>query len=237
MIIRLQKHIADCGICSRRKAEELITAGKIKVNGVIVRELGVKVDDTKDVVLYKDEHIKKSENLVYIMLNKPEGFVTTSKEQFNRPAVLDLLKNVKERVFPVGRLDYDTSGLLILTNDGNLTYKLTHPKHNIPKVYEAKLFGAPTLKEVITFKKGVVIDTGKTEPAKLEVVKVIDRFSICKITISEGKNRQIRKMCKAIKHPVSTLKRIEVGELSLGKLEKGAFRYLSKKEIAYLKGL
>jgi len=237
MEMRLQKYLAEAGIASRRKAEELIIAGKIKVNGVTVTELGTKVDDTKDEVYYNGKLVKNSEKLVYIMLNKPEGYVTTVKDQFDRPTVMDLIKGVKERVVPVGRLDYDTSGLLLLTNDGELTYKLTHPSKMVEKTYMAKLFGKPEDKHIREFRYGLQIDSGMTQPAKLEIVEDLGKYCMCKITITEGKNRQVRKMCDAIKHPVATLKRVGTGEIELGDLKKGAWRYLTDKEISYLKSL
>jgi len=237
MEVRLQKYLADAGIASRRKAEELILAGKVQVNGVTVTELGTKVDDKVDSVFYNGKRVINNEPMVYIMLNKPEGFVTTVKDQFDRPTVLDLVKNVKERVFPVGRLDYDTSGLLILTNDGDLTYKLTHPKHNIEKTYVAKVYGTPGEEAVRKFKHGIHIEGKKTEPAKLEVLEENGKFSVCKITITEGRNRQVRKMCEAVKHPVASLKRVSTGELTLGELKKGQYRHLTEKEVKYLKGL
>lgn len=237
MEVRLQKYLAEAGIASRRKAEELILAGKVQVNGVTVTELGTKVDDKKDEVYYNGKPVKNNERLVYIMLNKPEGFVTTVKDQFDRPTVMDLIKGVKERVVPVGRLDYDTSGLLLLTNDGELTFKLTHPSKKVEKTYMAKLFGKPDEKNIREFRYGVNIDSGVTQPAKLEIVEDLGKYCMCKITITEGKNRQVRKMCDAIKHPVATLKRVATGEVELGDLKKGAFRYLTDKEIEYLKKL
>ena len=237
MEVRLQKYLAEAGIASRRKAEELILAGKVQVNGVTVTELGTKVDDKKDEVYYNGKPVKNNERLVYIMLNKPEGFVTTVKDQFDRPTVMDLIKGVKERVVPVGRLDYDTSGLLLLTNDGELTFKLTHPSKKVEKTYMAKLFGKPDEKNIREFRYGVAIDSGVTQPAKLEIVEDLGKYCMCKITITEGKNRQVRKMCDAIKHPVATLKRVATGEVELGDLKKGAFRYLTDKEIEYLKKL
>ena len=237
MEVRLQKYLAEAGIASRRKAEELILAGKVQVNGVTVTELGTKVDDKKDEVYYNGKPVKNNERLVYIMLNKPEGFVTTVKDQFDRPTVMDLIKGVKERVVPVGRLDYDTSGLLLLTNDGELTFKLTHPSKKVEKTYMAKLFGKPDEKNIREFRYGVTIDSGVTQPAKLEIVEGLGKYCMCKITITEGKNRQVRKMCDAIKHPVATLKRVATGEVELGDLKKGAFRYLTDKEVEYLKKL
>lgn len=237
MEIRLQKYLADAGIASRRKSEELILAGRISVNGDIVTELGVKVDDKKDKVTFDGNPVSIDSKLVYIMLNKPAGYVTTVKDQFNRPAVVDLLKGVKERVFPVGRLDYDTSGLLLLTNDGDLTFKLTHPKHNVEKTYRAKVFGTPTTIEMSMFRRGLVIEGKKTAPAKISIVESQTKMCVVDISITEGRNRQVRKMCSAIKHPVSTLKRTAIGEIELGDLSVGKFRYLTDKEVKYLKKL
>ncbi|MBO8434604.1 MAG: rRNA pseudouridine synthase [Tyzzerella sp.] len=237
MQVRLQKYLADAGIASRRKAEELIQRGKVSVNGTVVTELGTKIDDKTDTVRYNGKIVKlESKKYVYIMLNKPEGFVTTVKDQFNRPAVTDLVK-VKERVFPVGRLDYDTSGLLLLTNDGDLTYKLTHPKHEIEKTYIAKLFGTPDVNDINKFKRGVHVDGRKTLPAKIEILEKEEKYCYAKITIKEGRNRQVRKMCEAIKHPVAMLQRVATGELELGDLPKGKFRHLTDKEVRYLKNL
>ena len=218
---RLQKFLAEAGIASRRKSEELIAAGRVQVNGQVVRELGVKIDPAKDKVLFDNKPVKAQETKkVYIMLHKPEGYVTTAKEQFGRPAVVDLVQGVKERIFPVGRLDYDTSGLLLLTNDGDLTYKLTHPKHDVDKTYIAKLYGVPDEGALQKFRRGVVIDGRKTRPAKIQILeKEKDmRFCTAEIIIHEGKNRQVRKMCEAIKHPVAQLKRVATGELTLGDL-------------------
>ena len=237
MEVRLQKYLADAGVASRRKAEELILSGKVSVNGTVVLKLGTKIDDKNDLVTYNNERVVPRAAMVYIMLHKPEGFVTTVRDQFGRAAVTDLIKGVGERVFPVGRLDYETSGLLILTNDGELTYKLTHPKHSIEKKYLAKLFGEPDINDIRAFSRGIMIAGKLTKPARMEVVETSGRFSVVNITITEGRNRQIRKMCEEIKHPVASLKRISIGELELKGLEKGKFRYLTEKEIKYLKSL
>ena len=237
MQIRLQKFLSEAGIASRRKAEILIMAGKVEVKGKNVKEMGKKIDTEKDVVYYNHKKVEKKQKLIYIMLHKPEGYVTTVKDQFQRPTVLDLLKTVKERVYPVGRLDYDTSGLLLLTNDGALTYRLTHPKHNIEKTYEAKLFGTPSEADILQFRKGVLIDGKKTQPAKLEILEKGEKYCTVRIIIQEGRNRQVRKMCQAIKHPVAQLKRVGTGTLYLKNLEKGKYRYLTEKEIQYLKKL
>ncbi len=237
---RLQKYLAEAGVASRRKAEELIAQGKVKVNGKVVTEMGMKIDPAKDEVTYLDKKVTtKDTKMVYIMLYKPEGYVTTAKEQFGRPAVMDLVKGVKERIFPVGRLDYDTSGLLLLTNDGDLTYKLTHPKHDVDKTYIAKLYGIPDEGALQKFRRGVVIDGKRTKPAKIQITdKDKDgRFCTAEIIIHEGRNRQVRKMCEAIKHPVAQLKRVATGDLKLGDLQKGKYRHLTEKEIKYLKKL
>jgi pseudouridine synthase len=235
---RLQKFLAEAGVASRRKAEELIAAGKIKVNGKVVTELGTKIDPKKDEVLYLDKKVSKKEvELVYIMLHKPEGYVTTAKEQFGRPGVMDLVRDVKERIFSVGRLDYDTSGLLLLTNDGDLTYKLTHPKHDVDKTYIAKLYGTPDDMDLQKFRRGVVIDGKQTKPAKMQIIEKGERQSTVEIIIHEGRNRQVRKMCEAIKHPVAQLKRVATGDLTMGDLPKGKYRHLTPKEVKYLKSL
>ncbi|MDY4081538.1 MAG: pseudouridine synthase [Candidatus Metalachnospira sp.] len=234
---RLQKYMADCGVASRRRSEELIKEGLVSVNGIVVTELGVKIDPVKDKVAYKGKVLSLEKKKVYIMLNKPEGYVTTARDQFKRPTVMDLIKDVKERVVPAGRLDYDTSGLLLLTNDGDVVYKLTHPKNEINKVYEAKLFGVPDSNTINLFRNGITIDGRKTRPAKIELIKVDGRFSWCNITIHEGRNRQVRKMCQAARHPVASLRRVAEGELCLGDLKKGCWRYLTDKEVHYLKEL
>ncbi|MBQ4347907.1 MAG: rRNA pseudouridine synthase [Firmicutes bacterium] len=237
MEIRLQKYLAEAGIASRRKSEELILEGRIGVNGKIINELGFKIDEKKDPVTFDGAIVNPAVNKIYIMLHKPEGYVTTMQDQFDRAAVTDLVKGLKERVFPVGRLDYDTSGLLIMTNDGDLTYRLTHPKYSVEKSYLAKLFGTPNEKCIRIFNRGIMLDGKKTRPAKLEILKTEGRFSFAKITIAEGRNRQIRKMCDEIRHPVASLKRISIGKLELGDLPKGKYRILTDEEIKYLKSL
>lgn len=236
-LIRLQKYLADCQIASRRKSEEYILNGRVKVNGKVVSQLGTKINPKKDKVYFDDKPLKQVKKFTYIMLHKPEGCITTSYEQFNRKTVFDYIKGVDARLFPVGRLDYDTSGLLILTNDGDLAYKLTHPKHNVKKVYYAKIIGKPTKQQILKFEQGLQIDDYKTSPAKIQIHKSDGPFCFVNITISEGKNRQVRKMCQAIHHPVVSLKRIQIGNIQLGNLKKGQFRYLNKDEILYLKSI
>ncbi|SHH50208.1 pseudouridine synthase [Tepidibacter thalassicus] len=235
--MRLNKYMALCGVASRRKSDELIKNKKVKVNGKIIDELGVDIDINKDIVEVDGKKIYLKNKKVYIILNKPEGYVTTVKDQFNRKKVLDLVENIDERIYPIGRLDYETSGLLFLTNDGELTYKLTHPKHEITKTYIAKLKGIPNENKIKEFEKGLKIENYITAPAKFKILKKENGISICEIKIHEGKNRQVRKMCKAIGHPVLSLKRVSMGNIKLGNLKKGEWRYLTEDEIKYLKSL
>jgi 23S rRNA pseudouridine2605 synthase len=233
-LVRLQKYIADCGVASRRKAEEMILEGKVTINGVQITELGTKVDVKKDNVKVEDKLIKPVKEKVYIMLNKPTGHVTTVRDQFDRPTVIDLI-DVEERVFPIGRLDYDTSGLLLLTNDGELTNKVTHPKFEVSKTYIAKVEGNITEEKLDKLRVGVKIEDYTTSPAVVEIINSNEKNSTVKISIHEGKNRQVRNMFDAIGHKVIRLKRISIGELELGTLREGKWRFLDEDEVNYLK--
>ena len=237
--MRINKYIASCGIASRRKAEEIILDRRVKVNGELVTELSFNIDEKKDVVEIDNKVISLSEKLVYIVLNKPEGYITTVKDQFDRPSVLDLVKDINERVYPIGRLDYETSGLLILTNDGDLTYKLTHPKHEVDKTYVALIKGEPTYEELKNFRDGLEIEDYKTAPAKIRIVDKNEEKNYCKceIKIHEGRNRQVRKMCKAINHPVLRLRRVAMGDIKLRGIKVGEYRHLTKEEVEYLKSI
>ncbi len=237
--MRINKYIASCGVASRRKAEELIISGRVTINGELITELSTTVDETKDIVEVDGVPINQEEKKVYILLNKPEGYITTVKDQFDRPSVLDILKEVDERVYPVGRLDYETSGLLILTNDGDLTYKLTHPKHEVEKTYLAMVNGIISPEEKRRFENGLQIEDYTTAKAKLKIVKADEEknYSVCKITIHEGRNRQVRKMCKAIGHPVRNLRRIQMGRINIRGLEVGEYRNLTEDEVKYLKSV
>ena len=237
--MRINKYIASCGVASRRKAEELIISGRVTINGELITELSTTVDETKDIVEVDGVPINQEEKKVYILLNKPEGYITTVKDQFDRPSVSDILKDVEERVYPVGRLDYETSGLLILTNDGDLTYKLTHPKHEVEKTYLAMVNGIISPEEKRRFENGLQIEDYTTAKAKLKIVKADEEknYSVCKITIHEGRNRQVRKMCKAIGHPVRNLRRIQMGRINIRGLEVGEYRNLTEDEVKYLKSV
>ena len=228
--MRLQKYIAQCGIASRRHAEEMIKAGRVRVNGVKVTEMGTLVSG-RDKVEVDGKPIKKEKRLVYIMLNKPAGYVTTVSDPQGRKTVLDLVQGVEERVYPVGRLDYDTTGLLILTNDGDFAYKSTHPGHETKKTYIAEVSGLPSNETLRTLREGVVLDGIPTSPAEVEVIEIRDKSSVLKIIIHEGRNRQVKRMCEAVGHPVLKLKRTAIGKLTLGNLKPGEWRYLSGHEI------
>jgi 23S rRNA pseudouridine2605 synthase len=231
--IRLQKFLAQAGVASRRKAEELIREGHVSVNGTVVTEMGIKVTN-KDLIELDGKKLKQEGNKVYLILNKPSDYVTTLKDEFNRPTVMDLLKDVKERIYPVGRLDYDTSGLLVLTNDGDFTYKMTHPSHEVEKIYIAEVKGIPLETEMEQFRTGLEIEDYTTAPAIFRILKKEKERATVEIIIHEGHNRQIRKMCEAIGHTVIKLKRVSIGKLELGTLKEGKWRYLTNREVDIL---
>ena len=233
--IRLQKYLAMCGIASRRKAEELILEGKIYVNGIQVVEFGTKINPAKDKVEYNGKEIHEEEEKVYILLNKPIGYVTTARDQFSRYTVLDLVK-VHERIVPVGRLDMYTSGALILTNDGEFVYKVTHPKHEIEKTYNVTIRGTITKEELDKIANGVEIDGKLTSKAKLRFLKREEEKNITRIEviIHEGRNRQVRKMFEAIGKNVIALHRSKIGNIGVKDLKLGTWRYLKKDEIYQL---
>ncbi|MGL6174285.1 MAG: pseudouridine synthase [Cellulosilyticaceae bacterium] len=234
--MRLQKYLAQAGVASRRKSEEYILAGRVRINGVVIKELGTAVQEG-DEITFDNKKVNVEESIGYYMLNKPTGYITSVSDEKNRKTVLDLMQEVNERIFPVGRLDYNTSGLLLLTNDGELTYKLTHPKHHVNKTYIVKVKGFVKMDAINRLRQGVKIDEYITSPAEVEIIKKTDGKTILSVTIHEGRNRQVRKMCSAIGHEVITLKRIALGELSIGELPVGAWRKLTTEEVDYLKGL
>lgn len=233
---RLQKVIASSGYCSRRKAEELIVQGKVKVNNVVITELGVKVSPTDTVTI--DGKALTKEEYEYILLYKPRGYLTTTSDDKDRKTVMDLIETSK-RLYPVGRLDYDTSGLLLLTNDGNLTNLLIHPRNNIDKMYVAKIEGILTPIEIKKLENGVMIDDYKTSKSRVKLKKIDKKnnTSLVYITIHEGKNHQVKKMFEAVGHNVIKLKRETLAFLDLSGLKSGEYRYLSLKEVKKLYSL
>lgn len=233
---RLQKYMAKCGVASRRKCEEIILQGRVKVNNEIINELGYKVDINNDKITVDNKKIELEENKVYIALNKPEGYVSTVKDEKGRETIIDLIK-VKERIYPIGRLDYDTSGLILLTNDGDIYNKIIHPREEKNKIYIADIKGIPSKEDIEKFQKGINIDGYITAPASMEILRSNRECAEVKIIIHEGRNRQIRKMCEAINHPVLRLKRVQIGSIELNNLPKGEWRFLTEEEINYLKKL
>ena len=229
--IRLQKFLAECGIASRRKSEEYIIEGRIKVNGKVETELGIKIDPETDKVYFDGKLVEKSDEKVYILLNKPIGYVTTVKDQFNRDTVMDLVK-VNQKVVPVGRLDMYTSGALILTNDGDFVYKITHPKHEVEKTYNVTINGDISEDEINLLKDGVIIDGYKTKRAKVKILKKVTDKNLTRIEviIHEGRNRQIRKMFKSINKSVVALHRSKIGRIGVNDLKIGKWRYLTTDE-------
>ncbi|MDK2984652.1 MAG: rRNA synthase [Clostridia bacterium] len=232
---RLQKVLARAGIASRRKSEEIILQGRVKVNGKVVRKLGTKVDPDNDKIELDDRPIKGKEKKVYILLYKPSGYVTTMKDPQGRKTVADLVSPIPQRIYPVGRLDYDTEGLLLMTNDGKLVYRLTHPSHEVKKTYLATVKGHPSERALRRLRHGIKLEDGMTAPARVKLLKAYNNSSLLELIIHEGKNRQVRRMCEAVGHPVLKLKRTKVGFLTLDNLSKGEFRYLTNSEIKRLK--
>lgn len=231
-LVRLQKYMAECGVASRRKCEELIQMGKVKVNGHIA-EIGCKINPKKDLVTVRGKKINKEEKMYYIMLNKPRGYVTTVSDELGRKTVMDLV-NIDARVYPVGRLDKDSEGLLILTNDGSFANALTHPKHNYAKVYRVTVRPKVTDEILEALRNGIEIDGRKTAPCDINVITEEEGRVVLEFILREGRNRQIRKMCEAVGLEVARLKRISIGPVKLGMLKTGQTRMLTDNEIKKL---
>ena len=234
--VRLQKFIAESGLMSRRAAEEKISDGSITVNGETV-EIGRKIDPETDVIAFRGRVVnrQKFRKNLYIMLNKPRGYVTTMKDEMGRKCVTELVSDVGGRVFPCGRLDADSEGLLIMTNDGELANKLTHPSHHIPKYYTVSVKGKITEKQLRQLNSPMEIDGKPIQPVEAEILSMTDKSTSLGFTLYEGKNRQIRKMCEAVGTEVTRLKRIAIGQVELGQLKSGKWRFLSRAQIDYLK--
>lgn len=234
--MRLNKYIAHSGLTSRRKADDLAKNGNVKVNGATMYEPGYDVKQG-DVVEVNGSVIENEEKLEYVLLNKPVGYITSVQDDKGRPVAGDLVTDMTARLFPVGRLDYNTSGLLLLTNDGDMAYRLTHPKHQVTKTYRALVAGVLTRGEIAALSRGVDIGGFVTSPAQVTVVKQAKRSTLVEIRIHEGKNRQVRKMFAAVGHNVQELQRTAIGNLQLGRTKEGHYRKLKKAEIEYLKSL
>jgi pseudouridine synthase len=239
MAERLQKILSQAGVASRRAAEKLIAEGRVSVNGQTVREMGTKADLAADDIRVDGRRIKSAERLRYILLYKPAGFVTTRSDPQRRRTVIDLLQGVREYVYPVGRLDYDTEGLLLLTNDGDLAARLTHPRHGVERTYEAKVAGMPDDEALDALRHGIPLDGRRTLPAEVTLLNKgrRDRNGVLRITIREGRNRQVRRMCEAVGHPVDSLVRVRIGPIADRRLKAGQWRELRSEEVALLKQL
>src|SRR5688572_18325938 len=248
---RLQKVLSQAGVASRRAAEKLIAEGRVTVNGATVREMGTKADPARDDIRVDGRRVKGAERHRYILLYKPTGYLTTRSDPKRRRTVLDLLGGVREYVYPVGRLDYDTEGLLLLTNDGDFAAMLTHPRHEVERTYEARVAGIPDDDAVDRLRRGIPLDGRKTLPAEVVVLnrgagrgaaragseEGREREGVLLITIREGRNRQVRRMCEAVGHPVQRLKRTKIGPLGDRRLKPGEWRELTAPEIKALKSL
>jgi pseudouridine synthase len=235
---RLQKILSAAGVASRRLAEELITQGRVAINGRTVTELGTKADPSRDEIKVDGRRITVQQRRVYILLNKPRGYVTTRSDPQGRPTVMDLMKRVREYVYPVGRLDYDSEGLLLMTNDGELAARLTHPRHEVERVYEARVRGVPDDHEIDRLARGLVIERRRTAPARVRLAHVRETDSgsqaIVEIALHEGRHRQVRKMFDAVGHPVVRLRRVAIGPIADDALPVGHYRELTPAELARL---
>ena len=234
--IKLQKFFSDMGIMSRRAAEAEISLGKVKVNGEVAA-LGDRIDPAADTVEYRGKRIEfRTPEKIYVMLNKPRGYVTTLSDEKGRPTVTSLVKIGGARLYPIGRLDMDSDGLLILTNDGDLTNTLTHPRHEIPKIYHVSVRGRVSSEDIRNLSSEMEIDGYKILPVKTEVIEASEKYSVLRMTLFEGRNRQIRKMCETVGLEITRLSRVAIGSLELGDLPDGKWRLLSSDEVSYLKG-
>lgn len=235
--IRINKYLSQCGIASRRAAEELIDQGRVKINGEVLDRQGVRVDAEADVVEVDGTQVKPVPHNVYVLLNKPVEVVTTLDDPQKRPTVKHLVKDVVARVYPVGRLDYDTEGALLLTNDGELAHRLTHPKWQVEKVYEARVSGRFLEAQARMIEEGIKLEDGAIGRAKVDVVEATPKQSLLKLTLTEGRKREVRQLCKAAGHPVQELRRVSFGGIVLGGLKPGQWRMLTSEEIRQLRGL
>jgi len=227
--------LAKAGIASRREAERMVMNGRVLVNGKVVETLGVKADPSKDHIQVDGKKLTHFEPKVILLLNKPRGYLSTVRDPKGRPTVLDLLKDVRWRIYPVGRLDFDAEGLLLLTNDGDLANLLSHPRFSIPKTYLVKVGGIPDEKKLTRLKRGVMLEDGEAKAVSCNVIRQREKNSWVRVVVTEGRNRLIKRMFSAIGHPVLKLKRIEYGPIRLGDLPFGQYRYLNPEEMAKLK--
>lgn len=236
-LVRLQKVIAQAGVASRRKAEAMIAEGRVSVNGRTLRELGVRVDPQRDHVKVDGRHLKPSPPPVYLILHKPKGYVSSLNDPAGRPTISDLLAGVRLRVFPVGRLDFESEGLMLLTNHGEMAERLLHPRYHVPKTYLTKVKGVLSRDKIAVLERGIRLEEGQTKPATVKKMGIATENSWLEIRISEGRKHQIRRMLEAVGHPVLKLKRVRFGPLALGDLPPGRYRYLTDAEANALRSV
>jgi len=234
---RIQNILAKVGIASRREAERMVVEGRVSVNGKVVQTLGFKADPSKDHIKVDGRRLTPFEPKVILLLNKPRGYLSTVKDPKGRPTVLDLLKNLKWRIYPIGRLDFDAEGLLLLTNDGDLAHLLSHPRFSIPKTYWVKVAGVPEEKKLMRLKRGVMLEDGRAKAVSCSLIRQREKNSWVRVVVTEGRNHLVKRMFSAIGHTVLKIKRIEYGPIQLGDIAFGQFRYLTAEEMEKLKRL
>ncbi len=238
MDVRLNKFLAHAGVCSRREADRFIETGRVRVNGLVVDELGLKIDPSRDRVDVDGRKVRPAqEKPVYLLLYKPRGSVVTVKDPFGRPTVMDLLPKLATRIYPVGRLDADSEGALLFTNDGDTAYRLTHPKHEIGKTYDVRIEGEPAAEDLDKLRHGIFLEGRRTAPSVIRVVKRLGRRTILRVQIREGRKREIRKMFEALGHPVERLLRVDFAGLTLAGLKSGQWRQLTAKEAEKIRAM
>ncbi len=237
MIIRINKFLSEAGVASRREADRLSLDGRVRVKGRVIDELGAKLDDEKDLVQVDGRRVRKASALLYVVLNKPPGYLVTLKDPFGRRTVRELLPASLGRLFPVGRLDLDSEGLLVLTNDGDLAYRLMHPKFGVTRVYVARVEGRPDKEALVKLARGVPVGGRKTAPARVALLSHSPKSSWLRLELHEGRKREVREMCRAVGHDVLELRRVEFGGLTLGKLRPGEWRELLPGEVRRLQSL
>ncbi len=235
MLVRLNKFLAQAGVASRREADRMILEGKITVNGQLVQELGVKIDDEKDRVKAGGKKIEKKEGVIYLMFHKPKGYLVTLKDPFHRPTIFQLLPRFRKRVYPVGRLDFDSEGLLLLTNDGELAHRLTHPRFQVRKTYLVEVRGRPEPSRLSVLEKGIVLEGRKTAPARIRIAKGGEKKTSIQVELHEGRKREVKRMLASVGHPVVRLRRVGFAGLKLEKLKSGEWRFLTRREVLLLR--
>jgi 23S rRNA pseudouridine2605 synthase len=236
-VIRINKYISLCGVTSRRGAEALIAEGRVKINGEVLDKVGAIIDETVDKVLVDNLEVHPVEMKVYVVMNKPRSVMTTLSDPFRRKTVVNYLKKLPHRVYPVGRLDFDTEGVLLLTNDGDLAYKLAHPRFQIPKIYEAKVKGEFQLAEAIQIQRGITLEDGAVGHARVDILSYGKSNTKIRLTLTEGRKREVKQLCEKVGHPVELLRRIEFADITSAGLSPGEWRYLRQAEITHLQRL